>query len=85
MKIDCEMKRKAIDEKLNEPAKTQREVSIGAKGLTIKGYTLAEIGQKAVWVLVVYVFLEALGVVPDDAIKHIFDGIRAAEVAEHTM
>lgn len=50
----------------NAPKSTTREVSLGAKGLSLKGYSLNEIGQKVVWLAIGYLVLSHAGVIPKE-------------------
>ena len=86
IKTTCHEKHHKLDERIaemeNKPQKTVKEISLDAQGLKLKGYPLDEIIRKAIWLGVLYLVLESVGIVPDNAIQKLIKKkpVIAAEV-----
>jgi hypothetical protein len=85
IKTTCHEKHHKLDERLAEiekPQKTVKEISVGAGGVSVKGYPLDEIIRKAVWVAILYLVLESVGIVPEDAVQKLIrkKNVVAAEI-----
>jgi hypothetical protein len=82
IKTNCEGVSSEFNDRIGklEQVKTAKEIKVGS--LTMKGYQLDEVIRKAVWIAILYLVLESVGVVPEDLIKHIIkrEPVVAAEV-----